>query len=389
MLFMNPFIYLDNSATTQVDPQIVDIIRQELTSPPGNASSWHSLGQVAKKKLLRSKEFIAKWLGAASPKEIIFTSGGTEGLNMLILGIANSLVPGEIISTAIEHPAVQKPLACLAKRDWKVTTLPVDEYGAMQPSQLKKAITPKTKIVILSAVNHETGVQIDVESMASICESYQIPFILDGVALLGKSPIQLYKGITAIAFSGHKIHALPGVGFVYLKSAQDITPLLHGGAQENGLRSGTENLLGILGLAKAIEILSTHETTICLYLLHLRNVFEERVLSQIPDVFINGTGPRIPNISNLYIKGVDAEEIVIQLDSRKIIASMGSACSSGNFEPSQVLINMGYSQRRASQSIRFSFSRFNSEEEVVYSAKILCEIVSSLRSQKCYSNSTD
>lgn len=379
---MNQFIYLDNSATTQVDPQIVKIVRQELICAPGNASSWHSLGQIAKKKLLRSKEFIAKSLGAASPNEIIFTSGGTEGLNMLIFGIASSLSSGEIISTTIEHPAVQKPLAHLAKQDWKIITLPMDEYGAAQPPQLRGAITGKTKMVVLSAANHETGVQIDIEGIASICESYQIPLIIDGVAWLGKSPIHLYKGITAIAFSGHKIHALPGVGFVYLKSGQVMNPLLHGGAQENGLRSGTENLLGILGLAKAIEIFATNEKAVIEYILHLRNLFEEIVMGGIPDLCINGNGPRIPNISNLYIKGIDAEDIVIQLDSRKIIASMGSACSSGNFEPSQVLINMGYSQRRASQSIRFSFSRLNSEEEITYSAKMLCEIVHSLRSQK-------
>lgn len=382
---MNQFIYLDNSATTQVDPQIVEIATRELISAPGNASSWHSLGQVAKKKLLRSKECIRKSIGAASVNEIIFTSGGTEGLNMLIFGIASSLSPGEIISTAIEHPAVQKPLAHLAKQDWKIITLPINEYGAPEPPQLKKAITRNTKMVVLSAVNHETGVQIDIEGIASICESYQIPLIIDGVALLGKSSIHLYKGITAMAFSGHKIHALPGVGFVYLKSGQIITPLVHGGAQENGLRSGTENILGIMGLAKALEIFTTNEMAVTQYILHLRNLFEEIVIGHIPDVCINGSGPRIPSISNLYIKGIDAEDIVIQLDSRRIIASMGSACSSGNFEPSQVLINMGYSQRRASQSIRFSFSRLNSEEEITYSAKILCEIVNSLRSEKMLS----
>lgn len=379
---MNQFIYLDNSATTQVDPQIAEIATRELISDPGNASSWHSLGQVAKKKLLRSKECIVKSLGAASLNEIIFTSGGTEGLNMLIFGIASSLSPGEIISTAIEHPAVQKPLAHLAKQDWKIITLAINEYGAAEPAQLKKAITRNTKMVVLSAANHETGVQMDLEAIASICESYQIPLIIDGVALLGKGPIHLYKGITAMAFSGHKIHALPGVGFVYLKSGQVMTPLLHGGTQENGLRSGTENLLGILGLAKAIEIFSTNERDIIQYIFHLRNLFETIILSHISDVYINGTGPRTPNISNLYIKGVDAEDIVIQLDSRRIIASMGSACSSGNLEPSKILINMGYSQRRASQSIRFSFSRFNSEEEVTYAAKVLCKVVNSLRSQR-------
>lgn len=376
---MNEFIYFDNSAITQVDPQIAKIVQEELICPPGNASSWHSLGQIAKKKLVRSKEFIAKSLGLASFNEIIFTSGGTEGLNMLIFGIAKNLPPGEIISSAIEHPAVQRPLAHLTRQKWNVTTLPVNEYGAVLPFQLKAAITDNTRMVVLSAANHETGIRIDLEGIASICESYQIPLIVDGVALLGKSSIHLYKGITAMAFSGHKIHALPGTGFVYLKSGQAITPLLHGGAQESGLRSGTENLLGIVGLAKAIEIFSGNEAAVVQYILHLRKLFEGLVLNQLSDVYINGTGPRLPNISNLYIKGVDAEDLVIQLDSKKIITSMGSACSSGNLEPSQILINMGYSQKRATQSIRFSFSRLNTEEEVTYSAKALCEIVNSLR----------
>lgn len=376
---MNQFIYLDNSATTQIDPQLADLVRKELASPPGNASSWHSLGQIAKKKLLRSKECIAQSMGITSPDKIIFTSGGTEGLNMLIFGCAKNHSVGEIISTAIEHPAVLKALAHLAEQGWKITTLPIDEYGAVRPAQLHEAITENTKMVVLSAANHETGVQIDLEEIASICENAQVPLLIDGVALLGKSPIYFYPGITAMAFSGHKIHALPGSGFVYVKAGHHIAPLLHGGGQENGLRSGTENLLGIVGLAKAIEIFTTNETAVIQHILHLRNRFEEILLKQLSDVFINGTGIRLPNISNLYIKDLDAEDIVIQLDSHRIIVSMGSACSSGNLEPSQVLINMGYSHRRANQSIRFSFSRLNSEEEILYSAEVLCKIVESLR----------
>lgn len=375
---MNQIIYLDNSATTQIDPEITEIAGQELTSLPGNPSSWHSLGQIAKKKLLRSRECIAKWLGAAS-NEIIFTSGGTEGLNMLILGIAKSLPAGQIISTTIEHPAVQKPLANLSEEGWRVTALPINEYGAISPLQLEKAITENTRMVVLSAANHETGVQIDLEGVASVCESYQLPLVIDGVALLGKSTIHLHKGITAMAFSGHKIHALPGTGFVYLKSGQTISPLLYGGGQEHGLRSGTENLLGIILLAKAIDIFAVKEMAVIQYISYLRNLFEKIILTELSDVFINGSGPRTANVSNLYIKGIDAEDIVIQLDSHKIIASMGSACSSGNLEPSQVLINMGYSQRRASESIRFSFSRLNKEEEIIYVAKVLSEIVNSFR----------
>lgn len=380
---MNQLIYLDNSATTQVDPEIAEIVRQELSCLTGNPSSWHSLGQIAKKKLLRSRESIAQWLGATYP-EIIFTSGGTEGLTMLILGIAERLPAGEIISTAIEHPAVQKPLAYLSKKNWKITTLPINEGGAISPLQLKEAITKNTKMIVLSAANHETGVQVDLEGIAAVSESYQIPLVIDGVALLGKSPIHLYRGITGMAFSGHKIHALPGTGFVYLRTGQTISPLLYGGGQENGLRSGTENLPGIVGLAKAITILSSNETAIIQHIRHLRDLFETIVLSKLSNVSINGTGLRTPNISNLYIQGIDAEDIVMQLDSHGIIASMGSACSSGTLEPSQVLINMGYSQRRASESIRFSFSRMNREEEITYSAEVLCQIVESILSPKIF-----
>lgn len=376
---MSKLIYLDNSATTQVDAVVAKVVQEELTHLSGNASSWHSLGQIAKKKLLRSKESIARYLGADS-SEIIFTSGGTEGLNTLIFGLAALLSPGEIITTALEHPAVQKPLSQLKRQGWGLITPPIDEYGAITADELEKRVTHNTKMIVLSASNHETGVQLDLEAISSVANHYKIPLLIDAIATFGKSSLPIYKGITGMAFSGHKIHALPGTGFIYLRAGQSISPLLYGGGQESGLRSGTENLPGIIGLAKAISLLAENEQSSLYEIQRLRDLFEKIIFSHLSNVYINGRGPRIPNISNLYIEGIDAEDIVLQLDSRGIIASMGSACSSGNFEPSPVLLQMGYSQRRASQSIRFSFSRMNKEAEILRAAKVLCQIVPSLLS---------
>lgn len=380
---MSKLIYLDNSATTQVDAEVVKIVQQELNCLSGNPSSWHSLGQMARKKLFRSRESIAQYLGVDS-SEIIFTSGGTEGLNMLIFGVASLTPLGEIITTTIEHPAVQKPLFHLEQQGWKIITPSINEYGAITADQLEGMITDNTKMIVLSASNHETGVKIDLEAISSIANNYKVPLLIDGIATLGKSSLRIHKGITGMAFSGHKLHALPGTGFLYLRSEQSISPLLYGGAQESGRRSGTENLPGIVGLAKAINLLFEKEQSILYEIQRLRDLFEKIVFSHLSNVYINGLGPRVPNISNLYIEGIDAEDIVLQLDSHGVVASMGSACSSGNFEPSQVLIQMGYSQRRASQSIRFSFSRMNKEEEVIHAAEILCQIVKSLGSQKSY-----
>ena len=283
-----------------------------------------------------------------------------------------------IITTTIEHPAVQKPLLHLEQQGWRIITPSISEYGAITADQLQGLITDNTKMIVLSASNHETGVKLDLEAISSIANSYQIPLIIDGIATLGKSSLQIHKGITAMAFSGHKLHALPGTGFIYLRLGQSISPLLYGGAQENGFRSGTENLPGIVGLAKAIRLFAENERSIVDEIQRLRDLFEGIIFSHLSNVYINGLGPRVPNISNLYIEGIDAEDIVLQLDSHGVVASMGSACSSGNFEPSQVLIQMGYSQRRASQSIRFSLSRMNTEAEIIHAGKLLCQIVLSL-----------
>lgn len=374
---MSKLIYLDNSATTQVDAEVATIVQQELSHLSGNPSSWHSLGQIAKKKLFRSRESIAKYLGVDS-SEIIFTSGGTEGLNILIFGLASLLTPGEVITTTIEHPAVQKPLLHLEEQGWRIVTSSINEYGAITANQLQGIITDNTKMIVLSASNHETGVKIDLEAISRVANSCKIPLIIDAIATLGKSSLRIHRGITGMAFSGHKLHALPGTGFIYLRLGQSVSPLFYGGAQENGLRSGTENLPGIIGLAKAVGLFAENEQSILYEIQCLRDLFEKIIFSHLSNVYINGLYPRVSNISNLYIEGIDAEDIVLQLDSHGVVASMGSACSSGNFEPSQVLMQMGYSQRRASQSIRFSFSRMNKEAEIIHAAKLLCQIVVSL-----------
>lgn len=366
---MNEKIYFDNNATTPLDPDVLDVMIGELAAPPHNPSSIHVFGQEGKKILTQARNTIATFL-SVKPTEIFFTSSGTEGLNLLIRGASTG---GHIIGSSIDHSAVYNTLEHLKENGTAVTYLPVDHYGAPQIKDLKKAIRPNTELIVLSAANGETGVKLDIEEFGALAKRHHIPLILDGVALLGKEPFTIPHGVSGIAFSAHKFHGPQGTGFIYLHPSLKLSPLMTGGGQEKGLRPGTENLAGILGMAHALTLLDEDETYD--HLSHLRETFEAMVLEALPDTEINGTGPRLPNTSNLYFPGTDGESLLISLDMHGIAASHASACASGALEPSRTLLNMGYSKERASSSLRFSFSRFNTLEEVQKAALILISLV--------------
>jgi cysteine desulfurase len=252
-------------------------------------------------------------------------------------------------------------------------------WGAPLPEQISAAIQPDTRAIVLSAANGETGVKIDLESIAKIAETRNIPLMIDAVSYLGKEPLPLFKGVAAVAISGHKFHAPKGIGALYLRSDLKLPAEITGGSQENNRRAGTENLAGILGLSEALEILSEKESEISETLLDLRNHLENGIRQTIPDILIHGEGPRLCNTSNIAFLGADGETLLMQLDLAGVAISHGSACSSGSIEPSRVLRNMGIDRKTARSSIRFSLSRMNTREEIDLAIERTAHVVKKLR----------
>lgn len=374
---MKPRIYLDNNATTALDPEVAEIMIQDLSSPPANPSSLHAFGQEAKRKLLGSRQTIASYL-KVKPVEILFTSGGTESMNFLLKGLIDSSSKPHIITSNVEHSCIEKTLQELEKKGCSVTYLPAGLRCFVSTDEIEKAIQPNTKLLVFSAVNGETGVKQDLEVLSSLALKHNIPLVIDGVALLGKEEFSIPKGITGMGFSAHKFHGPKGVGFVFLKSHTKICPLLTGGGQEYGFRSGTENLTGILGLAKAILLLKDKLPLATKKMQSLRDSFEEKLLKNLPTLHINGSAPRICNVSNIAFPGVDAETLLIQLDLQGIAASHGSACSSGALEPSRILTQMGLSSSLTKSSLRFTLSRDTTEEEIDQAVFLLTHLVKNL-----------
>ncbi len=339
-------IYFDNNATTPVDPLVCQVLTDFLCNVSGNPSSVHSFGQEAKKYLNRARETIAKALGV-HPQEIIFTSGATEAMNMLMR-------PGHIITSDVEHACVYSQLQDAPN----VTFLPAGLTGVVTPAQVQEAITDQTSLITLIAANNETGVKLDIEEVAAVAKAAGIPLVLDGVAWLGKDELTIPSGVSAMAFSGHKFHAPKGVGFLFLRKGFKLNPMIVGGAQEFNKRGGTENLPGIVAMAKAVTLFEFGKLS------SLRDRLEQGIISRLPNVTVNGSGPRVSNVTNLAFEGVEGETLLANLDIQGIAVSHGSACSSGALEPSRVLLRMGVPPELAHASIRFSLSRFNTEEEV-------------------------
>lgn len=350
-------IFFDNNATTGILPEVVEAMLSDLDGIPRNPSSITSFGREAKQRLIIARKTIADYLGVF-PDEIIFTSGGTESNHLLIQGSYKAR-PGHIITTKIEH---QSALSCIKSLHADVTYVDVSSTGAPNLSDIERAIKPTTSLLFFSGANNETGVLAPFEEIAELASHWNIPFLLDGVCLLGKYNLSpLNQKISGISFSAHKCHGPKGIGIAVVSRKHKIAPLLQGGHQERGLRAGTENLAGILGFAKAIEIIPSDPA---IQLAKLQGAFETRLKALHPNIEINGLGPRIANTSNIYFHGIEAENLLIHLDQHNIIASLGSACSAGTLAPSHVLLEMGLGSERARSSIRFSFSRLNTLEEI-------------------------
>lgn len=355
-------IYLDNNATTALDPRVREAMIEELQMPVGNPSSVHAFGQETRNRVTRARRLIAQYLGV-KPQELIFTSGGTEAINMVIKGFFTQPL-GHIITSNIEHSAVYhcvKSMECLG---CSATFLSPGLYGAVSPDAVVEAIKPNTKLIVLMAVNNETGVKTDIDAIAKIAHEKKIPFIVDGVALLGKEMFKIPEGVSAMCFSAHKLHGPSGIGLAIIRNKLKLLPLLVGGQQEYGRRGGSENVPGIIGFAEAIHLLDTVLPEASTRMEHLRDHLENGLKTSLPGISINGHGKRVVNTTNISFAGIDGESLLMKLDLAGIAVSHGSACSSGALEPSRILLNMGIPPEVANTSIRFSLSRFTTIEEI-------------------------
>ncbi|MCE2983851.1 MAG: cysteine desulfurase [Parachlamydia sp.] len=371
-------IYLDANAGTAIDPRILEELLKELENEEGNPSSIHFHGRQLHGKLEESRRLIAQFF-SVRPNEIIFTSGGTEGAFLLLNGAVSQFPSGHIISSSAEHSCVYETLKQFEKKGFRLSLLPPGSYGAPQAEDVRKAICPDTRLITLMAANNETGVKTDIAAIADIALEHRIPFVVDGVALLGKEAFAIPNGASALFFSGHKFHAPKGIGFCICRQTFKIQPLFRGGNQEYHRRAGTENLPGIVSLAKAIAILDSEQAEITQQLRQRRDLLEKTLQDNLSGVHVNGEGPRIVNTSNLSFEGVDGEALLLNLDLEGISASHGSACSSGALEPSRVILNMGISKELARSAIRFSVGRNTTEQEIIDAADCIVKIVNRLR----------
>jgi cysteine desulfurase len=375
-------IYFDNNATTQVDPEVLQQMLPFLQDQYGNPSSVYSFGKRAAKAVNIAREQIADLL-RCEPSEIVFTSCGTESDNSAIQS-ALLIDPDRkhLVTSRVEHSAVVKHAEALARRGYEVTWLDVDSEGLIDLDELERAIRDDTAIVSLMWANNETGVLFPIEEAAEICRSKETVFHTDAVQAIGKIDIDLRRiPINFLSLSGHKLHAPKGVGALYINRKTRFNPYIIGGGQENKKRGGTENTASIVGLGKAAEIafaaLQAENTRVKA----LRDRFEQGILGAVPSVQVNGhRSRRLPNTSNLAIEGIDSEGMLMLLDQKGLCCSAGSACTAGSLEPSHVLRAMGYSNDRARGSLRFSFSRFNSEAEIDQALRIIPNAVEKLRS---------
>lgn len=367
-------IYLDNNASTFIDKRVADHLINALSILNGNPSSTHTFGQQMRGQISQARSSIARFLGV-KPAEIVFNSGGTEGINMVIRGTVSHSRSGHLITSSVEHSCVYATIKNMEKEGFQATFLPAGVWGAATPHAVRAAIRPDTMLIALMSVNNETGVKTDIDAIAAIAEEFRIPFLVDGVAMMGKELFVIPAGVAAMCFSGHKFHAPQGVGFAFVRAGFKMQPQITGGEQEFGRRAGTENVLGIMALAKAIELLSYELPLASHRMSTLRDRFEKTLQESLRDVYVNGEGPRTVNVSNLAITGVDGEALLFALDAAGIAASHGSACSSGALEPSRVLLNMGLPLESVRSSLRFSLSRFTTQEEIDEACEVIIKLV--------------
>jgi cysteine desulfurase len=374
-------VYVDNNATTKVDPKVLEVMLPYFSEYYGNPSSMHFFGGQVQKKVDEARAKVADFLGA-EPSEIVFTSCGTESDNAAILGTLDSYPEKRhLITTRVEHPAVGNVSTYLGRKGYRITELSVDREGRLDLDELRESLTDVTALVTIMYANNETGVIFPIEEMGEVVKSRGISFHTDAVQAAGKIPLNMRKStIDMLSISGHKLHAPKGIGVLYIRKGTRFSPFLIGGHQEKGRRGGTENVPYIIGLGNACELAKRHLDEESTKVKALRDYLEAKLLEKIPNTIVNGDRVhRLPNTVSVSFEYVEGESILLLLSDLGICASSGSACTSGSLEPSHVLRAMGVPFTAAHGSIRFSLSIYNTKEEMDYIIEHLPPIIQRLR----------
>jgi len=382
-------IYFDNAASTAVHPEVVKEMIPYFDTQYGNPSSIHQFGRKAKNAIQKARKQVAALIGA-EPDEILFTSGGTESNNTILCGIpklqGSHLDQNHIITSSIEHEAILQPCKEFENIGIKITYLPVDEHGIVDPNDIANSINSHTVLVSIMLANNEVGTIQPIKEISEICKKYQIPLHTDAVQAIGKIPINVKElGVDALSISSHKINGPKGIGALFIKKGLRVAPQILGGGQENGMRSGTENVASIVGFGKACEIAKERLNENISHFQTLHSTMLSRVIKEIPHVKLNGhSEKRIFNNIHLTFLGVNGEDLIIKLDEHGIAASTGSACSMHTQKASHVLKAMGFNHEQITGSLRMSFGYLNTLDEVEQTIDVLKKVVSELRSVSPY-----
>jgi len=374
--------YLDNNATTPVDPRVFDEMASYLTSHFGNASSIHQFGQKARSAVEQARQRVASLIGS-DPDEIVFTAGGTESDNTAVLGSALSLEKRgkHIITTRIEHPAVLRSCELLTQMGFSISYVDCTSEGWIEVEKVRELITGETILISIMAANNETGSIQPIKEIAQFAQKADILFHTDAVQMVGKLPIDVAKlPVDLLSLSAHKFHGPKGTGALFIRKGREIAPLMLGGGQERDRRGGTENVAGIVGLGKACELAQESLEDFGSRTRGLRDRLEKALLSAIPRTFVNGSQEnRMPHVMNLSFEKVHGEAILVALDSAGIAISTGAACHSGAVSPSHVLDAMNLPIERITSALRISLGRLNTEKEIDYACEVIPETVSRAR----------
>jgi cysteine desulfurase len=371
-------VYFDNNATTPVLPEVFEAMRPYYGEHFGNASSIHHHGQETRAAVERARESVAELVGCRS-SEIVFTSGGTEGDNLAIFGLATE--GDHIITSTIEHHAVLNACKRLEAMGCEVTYIPVDGRGLVDPAEVRRGVRSNTKLISIMMANNETGVLQPVGEIGKIAAEAEIYFHTDAVQAAGKVAIDVKQiGCDLLSISGHKMNAPQGAGALFVRKGTILQPMLYGGSHERSRRAGTENVPGIVGLGRAAEIAKDALNDGSIANIEQMRDRLQQMLSSLEAAGVNGDGaPRVPNTTNIYFDHIEGEALVIALDLKGLAVSTGAACSSGAIEPSHVLTAMGLRAERARASIRFSLGKQNTEEEVEFALALVPDTVARLR----------
>jgi cysteine desulfurase len=375
-------VYMDHAATTPVRPEVVEAMLPCFSERYGNPSSVYALAREAQVTLEKARGQVAEAIGAAT-EEIYFTSGGTEADNWAIKGVAaaNRKKGDHIITSAIEHHAVLHSCRTLEKQGYRVTYLPVDEFGRVEPAAVEEAITDATILISVMAANNEIGTIQPIAAIGEIARDHGIPFHTDAVQAIGAIPIDVDSmGVDLLALSGHKFYGPKGIGALYIRKKTRIGTFMDGGAQERGRRAGTENVPGAVGLGKAIELAVAEMPENVTRLTAMRDRLIREILETIPDTRLNGhPTERLANNVNVAFRYIEGESILLMLDTLGVAASTGSACTSASLEPSHVLTACGLPPEQAHGSLRLTLGSQNTDEDVDYVLSVLPRVVERLR----------